>query len=142
MARRKINVATDIGEVRGDQPASIPDSPARVFVPRRWLFALAALLIVPWLVAGLLYWRESSGQAAGPKAAIAGEATTTRETRPWGQLATTPIVISPPLDYVPSNWGPIQPPEWRFPQINRENLERFLGTGGLICGKRHSGGWN
>jgi hypothetical protein len=103
-----------------------------VVVPRRWLIALAAVFVAPWLVAGALYWRESSGHAAGPDPApVSGAAVAAGEARPWGQLLTTPIVISPPLDYVPSNWGPIMPPEWRFPQIDRANLERFLATGGL-----------
>jgi hypothetical protein len=32
---------------------------------------------------------------------------------------------------VPSNWGPIEPPQWRFPQTNRQELEQFLLSTGL-----------
>jgi hypothetical protein len=32
----------------------------------------------------------------------------------WGHLTITPIVITPPLEYIPTDAGPITPPQWHF----------------------------
>ncbi len=103
-------------------------------IPRSWVAGLVVLLVVPWLVAFALYAR--SGAPAAPAPAVNAEAAlepaaSTLAPGPWGELVTTPIVISPPLEQVPSNWGPIVPAEWRFPDASRDALDGFLRSTGL-----------
>ena len=103
-------------------------------VPRRWLLILAALIVVPWLIAAAFYSRTSSGTAAvatGSGAAGDRGVPANGDRQPWGQLVTTPIVISPPLEYVPSNWGPIAPPRWYFHGATSAQVEQFLLAAGL-----------
>jgi hypothetical protein len=94
-----------------------------------------ALLVVPWLVAGALYALaklEASPAADASRDAVSGASSTASNLEgPWGKLHLTPIVISPPLEYVPSNWGPIEKPQWRFPETSRQTLERFFRARGL-----------
>jgi hypothetical protein len=95
--------------------------------------ALVVLILGPWLIAGFLYFRTS----AEPSAA---ETLRTRVltpppspgSGPWGQLSLVPIVISPPLEYVPSNWGrPDGPDEWYFPGTPVGVMQAFLVSTGL-----------
>lgn len=104
-------------------------------VPRNWLVTLAALIVLPWLIAGAFYSR-GSGEAdppatSRPVAADDGASARSGDRRPWGQLIITPIVISPPLEYVPSNWGPVEPPRWYFQRATRAQLEQFLASAGV-----------
>jgi hypothetical protein len=50
---------------------------------------------------------------------------------PAGTLATVPIVISPPIEQIPRNWGPITGPEWYVRAANARELETYLATSGL-----------
>ena len=134
MAKRN---ATE-SESRAREPRSgLADGPLWV-VPRRWLVVLSALIVVPWMIAAAFYSRGSAGTAA--EVANAGAASAEArapvggDPRPWGQLVVTPIVISPPLEYVPSNWGPPEQPRWHFPGATKPDLERFLAHLGLPPG--------
>ena len=104
-----------------------------VAVPKPWLVGLLALVVVPWLVVGWIYFQPQTGEArstpvggpppTGPERAAA--------TGPWGHLSLTPIVISPPLEYVPADWGRNAPPEWAFPGANPQMVTSFLSSVGL-----------
>jgi hypothetical protein len=107
------------------------DAPEVVAVPRVWLIVLVALLVVPWLAAGALYLRSSVESApldpfvaAGPaKAAGSG---------PWGKLTVSPVIVSPPLEYVAEDWGRTSEPDaWYFPGTTPELLDAFLASTGL-----------
>ncbi len=50
---------------------------------------------------------------------------------PWGHLTISPIVITPPVEYVPQEGGPIQPARWHFPMTTAAELQQFLNTSGL-----------
>lgn len=50
---------------------------------------------------------------------------------PWGRLTLMPIVVSPPLEYVSTNWGASEPLVWRFPGSSAELAGQFLGSVGL-----------
>ena len=74
-----------------------------------------AALIVPH--AGYVYSGATAAAAKGP----------------WGTLAVTPIVISPPLELVATNWGPVAEPHWYFPGVSPDELEAFLRSAGLAA---------
>lgn len=98
-------------------------------VPRAWLVALTTLLIVPWLIAGVLYlkpWARAAGGAESPMTS----ADQVPE-GPWGRLTLMPIVISPPLELVSADWGPVQPPVWVFPGTGADGVEQFLVAAGV-----------
>jgi hypothetical protein len=42
-----------------------------------------------------------------------------------------PIVISPPLEQIPRNWGPLTGPEWFVPVANPRALDTYLTESGL-----------
>jgi hypothetical protein len=101
-----------------------------VAVPKPWLLALPVLIVVPWLIVGAMYWRgtaptdEVESLAAGP--------TTSRSARPSGTLLISPIIVSPPMEYVSEEWG--RPPDeglWFFPDTTPEALDKFLSSSGL-----------
>ena len=96
---------------------------------------MALLVALSWLVLASLSSRGSVMSAASANRAAAAPATATRplteERHPWGQLTVTPIIISPPLEYLPPNWGPIQPLRWYFDGTTRPQLEKFLVSAGV-----------
>ncbi len=53
---------------------------------------------------------------------------------PWGDLTRTPIVISPPAEYIPTDAGPIQPTVWTFPGVTLEALPDVLVGAGFSTG--------
>jgi hypothetical protein len=114
---------------QADRPAAEPRT-----ISRSWFVALIALVVLPWLVVLAIYmWPRwpapvARGTAATldpiPSPAAIGSG-------PWGDLFAMPIVISPPLEQVPSNWGPVEPLEWRFPQSSPADVERLLEDAGV-----------
>ena len=126
--------AADARSGVSDSRSTPVDRPLLV-VPRRWLATLTVVTVLPWLIAAGFYSRGPSGTGApetsrdaapGDPALAASD-----DPRPWGQLIVTPIVISPPLEYVPSNWGPVEPPRWYFHRTTRPQLEQLLTSAGL-----------
>lgn len=105
----------------GNGTAPAPDT--RV-VPTAWFGALASLFAAPWIVVGFLYLR---GTPAAPvvRQAAALDATPAAP-GPWGDLTVRPIVISPPLEYVPADWGQGKPPRWHFPGVPADEVGTFL----------------
>ena len=108
---------------------------ALVAVPRAWLVALTILLVLPWLVVAALYWRAvpaTGGRPAPePTRTAAAPGRVTAAPGPWGTLALTPIIISPPLELVSTDWGPAAEPRWSFPGVETGDLEVFLRASGL-----------
>jgi hypothetical protein len=126
---------TDVSNTEKNKP-EMPhvarESPI-VAVHRAWLIGLAALVIIPWMVVGTIYYRHitaaatsragSPAETSPPYSAGAG---------PWGRLTLAPIVISPPLEYVAADWGrETGPDEWFFPGTPVEVMETFLAASGL-----------
>jgi hypothetical protein len=103
-----------------------------VAVPRIWLIALAALLVVPWLIAGLLYLRHADDSVEASVSAPAPAVSRDVASGPWGALSVTPVVVSPPLEYVAADWGRTREPDtWYFPGTSTEVLDAFLASTGL-----------
>lgn len=105
-----------------------------VAVPRAVLAALVALIIVPWLITwGIAAWNfEQSAERVDPSPGISSASV---DPGPWGRLTVSPILISPPLEYVPADMGPITAPEWHFPQVPRGRLAATLAAAGLSDGE-------
>jgi hypothetical protein len=49
----------------------------------------------------------------------------------WGHLTVTPIVITPPLEYIPTDAGPINPPRWHFAASVAPRFVDVLSAAGL-----------
>jgi hypothetical protein len=134
MPRRK---STDVAAPGAGAPtgSSSPGAAGTaVIVPRAWLVTIIVLVMVPWVVQ-LMMLRVGSTtpdvQADAVGNADARRHVTGERTGPWGTLTTTPIVISPPLEYVSQNWGPVGAPRWYFPPSADDGFEQFLASSGL-----------
>ncbi len=111
--------------------------PGIVSVPRSWFVTLASLIVVPWVVAAAIYYLHGRGASPGepidrtPPPSVAGAG-------PWGHLEVSPIIVSPPLEYVSDDWGGrgSGPDEWRFPGVSRGELDAFLQTAGFTPEQR------
>jgi hypothetical protein len=99
-------------------------------IPTTWLITLAALIMVPWAIVGALYYRWDV--TPEPTSRIEGPGKTSQAaTGAWGTLTLTPIVISPPLEYVSADWGRNEAAEWVFPDATTDVVAAFLGSTGL-----------
>jgi hypothetical protein len=101
-------------------------------VPRTWLFALATLITVPWLIVAALYlWRP--GEVVPPAPAPAEAPDSPLAAGPWGALLVTQIVISPPLELIADDWArnPDSGTYWFFPATTAQVAEAFLLSTGL-----------
>jgi hypothetical protein len=80
----------------------------------RWAVAGVAAVGILWVAgAGIRV-----GQAASP------------EVERWGNLTVSPLVISPPFEYIPRDASPITPARWFFPVTSIQDLqELFAGVG-------------
>jgi hypothetical protein len=56
------------------------------------------------------------------------------EPGPWGDLTITPIIISPPSEYIPTDAGPIAPTVWAFPRVTLDELPEVLAGVGFSTG--------
>jgi hypothetical protein len=120
-------------EAGAEEPALRTRSAPTIAVPRRWLVGLLALVTLPWIVVAAIYVSAESGSsdvtagdAPGSPEVMAKEASGA-----WGRLHVSPIIISPPIEYVPMNFGPARAPAWHFPQANIDQVRAFLTSSGL-----------
>jgi hypothetical protein len=120
-----------------------PDAPGRlsagaqaapvVILPRRWLVAGVALLILPWLIVAAIYLRApATGPISAPEPSATAPSRMASE-GPWGRLTKTPIIVSPPLEYVAADWGREEdhPYRWFLPGTTPDVLHAFLASTGL-----------
>jgi hypothetical protein len=118
------------------QEGPSPDTTTRasdrpvVAVPRRWLIALPALVILPWLVAGLAF-ALSGGEPVAAPVPRQSAPSSAADRGPWGRLTVTPIVVSPPIEYVSTDLGRVDKPQWRLPGVSGETMSAFLTASGL-----------
>jgi hypothetical protein len=100
-------------------------------IPRRWLIALAAAFLAPWAVVVWLYLDTPRAGAAPP---VSSGPSVRSNGGPWGNLLASPIVISPPLEYVPANGGRNDDPVWFFPDTAADLLNAFWASVGFSNG--------
>jgi hypothetical protein len=103
-------------------------------MPKAWFIAGLLVLTIPWLVVAALYFRAPAAPAAdGPDFVAVGNSRGANA-GPWGRLTVTPIIVSPPLEYVAADWGrPDGPYRWFFPGTSPELLHTFLSATGLTA---------
>jgi hypothetical protein len=111
-------------------PAPRTQKAQTVAVPRAWLVLLTILSVAPWLVLGVI--RLWPGSTVTSSELVSRP--TTGGTGAWGQLILTPITISPPLEYVPRDWGPVQSSAWTFPNMAVDQAADFLLRSGMAPG--------
>jgi hypothetical protein len=109
---------------------SLAPAPSRhtLHVPAGWLTLMVLLLAVPWLVVAWIY---SRGNVAAEPRPVSNGTPVDAARGPWGNLQVSPIVVSPPLEYVSPMGGRGGPPEWFFPGVSAELLELFLASTGV-----------
>ncbi len=112
-------------------PRSTPPPPdhSHVSLPVSWLIGLAVLFALPWIVVAAMYVGDTQNDQTADALPIGVERPASDG--PWGHLQLTPIVISPPLEYVPADWGRNAPAEWVFPEATPELVTAFLASVGL-----------
>ncbi|MDX2269430.1 MAG: hypothetical protein NW208_15100 [Bryobacter sp.] len=115
-------------------PTGLYVPPPKLTFPSAWLLALVMAILCPW--AAFLAWSFSTNRASAIGNAVSGGANTVQSVRnsaagPWGRLETTPVVISPPQEFISSDWGPANPDRWHFPQTSRNQIFDFLLSAGL-----------
>ncbi|MBN2319656.1 MAG: hypothetical protein JXR49_11290 [Acidobacteria bacterium] len=98
-------------------------------VPRPGLIILAAaLIIIP------LFGKAANRlEPAGDSVVSVGNSSLMKETRvgKWGELTLVPIVISPPMELVSTDWGETNHPTWFFPDADAEKAFRMLLSAGV-----------
>jgi hypothetical protein len=99
-----------------------------IAVPRPWLIALGIILILPWLGVTIFWLRPVTRASVGN-----GKATPNTEARPgkWGELKLVPIVISPPMELVLTDWEFMRRPTWFFPGATAEIVAQALQSAGV-----------
>jgi hypothetical protein len=97
-------------------------------IPRPWLIALIAVLILPWIGIAAFWFKPANmtgvdnGNVASMTAAHTGK---------WGELTLVPIIISPPKELVLTDWGFMSRPTWFFPGANVEMVAQILMSAGV-----------
>ena len=111
-----------------------PSSSTSSTFPRRWVVAQTVVLLVPWLVAAVwMSTRDAARERPTPVAAGAGSSQWQAADGAWGRLTLTPIVIAPPLEYLPTTWGRNAPPEWVFAQVTLDQVLEYLRNAGATA---------
>ena len=113
-------------------PAQPPESPAFA-VPRAWLIALTVLIVVPWLVAGAVYWWPSPEKTTAKAEATAEQQAEAVNAGRWGKLDVTTVVISPPVELIGNDWGRSADAgdHWFFPNTTQDAVAALLSGTGL-----------
>jgi hypothetical protein len=113
---------------KSDNSKSVHKPITYMAVPRLWLIALIAALIIPWLGAAALWLKPAiqTGVDAGDVIPV-----TAARTGKWGELTLVPIVISPPMELVFTDWGFMPRPTWFFPDANAGMVSQFLQSAGV-----------
>lgn len=111
-------------------PRTTAPPPAPSAVPKGWLIALAAVSLTPWLVAAAIYSRGGVYTAPAPASSPAASATT-GSSGPWGRLTASPIIVSPPLEYIPADTAAPNTISWRMPATTPQVATSFLAWTGM-----------
>jgi hypothetical protein len=101
-----------------------------VAIPRRCLIVLAVIQIALCIELSSIWLRPVSHAGSGEvenaahvQAVHAGK---------WGDLKLVPIVISPPMELVYTNWGFMRQPTWFFPDANTDMVVQTLQSAGVL----------
>ena len=92
------------------------------------LTLVIALIIMPWVGKAAIWHTpvKHTGVAVDKDPALreigAGK---------WGELTLVPIVLSPPMELVSTDWGEIRYPAWFFPGANADKAVQMLQSAGV-----------
>ena len=98
-------------------------------IPRQWVIALVAILVVPSWFGVAAFWLKKEDRAnldvenASPKRSP--------HSGKWGDLSLVPIVIAPPMELVFTDWGFMPRPTWYFPGSNADMVAQILLSSGV-----------
>ncbi|HSW40653.1 MAG TPA: hypothetical protein VLL97_14305 [Acidobacteriota bacterium] len=107
---------------------SDPGLPGLRAIPQRWLVVMATLFLVPWILIAAI-WLKPAGSTVIDTGTPDPFITT--RTGSWGQLALMPIVISPPMELVFTDWGFMRRPTWFFPGADADMVSQALQSAGV-----------
>lgn len=109
--------------------SKLPHTPvAYMAVPRQWLVALVGALVVPWIAVASIWLKPERPKRTDEE----GSATVTAaRSGKWGELTLDPIIISPPMELVFTDWGFLPRPTWFFPGANADTMARVLQSAGV-----------
>ena len=96
---------------------------------------LAILIVAPWLAVAAFYLLRATPAVAvipAPAAAMGS----TLPAGPWGRLIATPIVISPPLEYVGIESAAASRTQWFFPGLSTADVRSLLDRSGVPADQR------
>ncbi len=96
-------------------------------VPRLWLIALMVFFVAAWLALAAIWLKPKSPTRADVDAARSRPAGAGR----WGELTLTPIIISPPMELVSTDWGFMRRPAWAFPGASAQAAAGILQSAGV-----------
>ena len=112
-------------------PRAAAPTSSTVAVPKRWLIALAAIFITPWLIAAAIYARGARTTDHGSASVAAAATATAGAHGPWGRITTSRIIVSPPVEYIPGDEAPSQPIAWHLPNASPDMAAAFLAWSGM-----------
>jgi hypothetical protein len=98
-------------------------------MPMSWLIILLAILIImPWFGKAAII-QESANQTGD----ILRKARTVKKTNAgkWGELTLIPIVISPPMELISTDWGEGNQRTWFFPKASADKAAQMLQSAGV-----------
>ncbi|MDP6633553.1 MAG: hypothetical protein QGG42_01475 [Phycisphaerae bacterium] len=102
---------------------------------RKWVAALAVLGFASWVILAMVISQSRVPSAASGNAAYATSKPMIATDGPWGRLEYSPIVVSPPREYVAESAvdfsGPVV---WHFPNVGSTGLSRLLKEIGFDAG--------
>jgi hypothetical protein len=135
MSNSKQPRAGDAGTKAAAPPERRAGDRAVVVLPRAWLITGLTFLMVPWIAVAAIYLRDPAAQTEGSLQPATTGPSRPAAAGPWGHLTVTPIVVSPPLEYVAADWGRNDdgPFRWHFPGTSVEVLHAFLASTGLTA---------
>jgi len=89
------------------------------------------MFITPWLIFAAIYARSAAAaesttlpeEPAGPPA--------TGAAGPWGRITTSPIIVSPPLEYIPAEEPQAGLVAWYLPNTSPDVAAAFLAWTGM-----------
>jgi hypothetical protein len=111
-----------------------PQEAPVVHLSRNWLIGALVLLTMPWLVVGAVYFGSDPDPNEESTAVASADPASEAKPGAWGHLSVTPIIVSPPLEYVAADWGRYDDPyRWYFPGTSADVVRSFLASTGLTA---------
>jgi hypothetical protein len=129
------NAATTLSPQASVAPANHPPRPGIwLHLSKSWLMVVAALLLAPWAVVGLVVSNRPSSpelvKQAGASSTIAATAAA-GQLGPWGELACTPITIEPPEEFIAGDSIAATATRWVFRAATKDSVGHLLERAGL-----------